>query len=47
MIKINSEKYIELWKDWPNMNMELSGWNWKVYYLFGLFPIVIYTKKLI
>lgn len=48
MFKINSEKYIEVFKDWPNHDMILSNWKWEVkYYFFYTIPIVIYTKKLI
>jgi hypothetical protein len=48
MIKINPEKYCEIFKDWPNHDMVLSGWEFNIkYYLFGLIPVIIYTKKLI
>lgn len=47
MIKINPTTYVELFKDYPDMRMELSGWDWEIkYYLFGLVSIVKYTKKL-
>jgi len=47
MIKLNSTTYIELFKDYPNMNMELSGWEWNVkWYLFNTFPIIFYIKNL-
>jgi len=45
MLKINSEKYIEIFKDWPNREMILSGWEWIVKYYFYI-PVIIYTKKL-
>lgn len=44
-IKINSEKYIQLFQDWPDMQFINFGWEWEVkYYLY--IPVVIYTKKL-
>jgi len=47
MIRLNPELYCELFKDWPNPEMELSGWDSYVkYYFFGFFPIIYYTKKL-
>lgn len=47
MIKLNSETYIELFKDWPDYQMTLSGWDYDVkYYLLGLVAVVIYTKAL-
>lgn len=47
MIKINSNTYIELFKEYPDMQMELSGWESKVvYYCFALLPVIIYTKQL-
>jgi len=46
MIKINTNKYIELLTDTPNMEMILSNWEYEIkYYFFNLFPIVIYTKE--
>lgn len=48
MIKINSNTYIEFFKEFPDMQMELSGWNAKVvYYLCMFLPVVIYTKQFI
>lgn len=46
MIRLNPEKYIEIFKDWPSQEMILSGWEYEIkYYLY--IPVVIYTKKLI
>lgn len=43
MIKINHSKYLELFTFLPNMDMSLSGWDWKLHYFLG-FPYIIYTK---
>lgn len=46
MIKINPHTYIELLTDTPNMDMVLSNWEYEIkYYIFGLFPIVLYKKE--
>mgnify|MGYP003554670203 CR=1 FL=1 len=46
MIKIDKETYIQLLTDIPNMDMVLSNWEYEIkYYIFGLFPIIIYKKE--
>lgn len=48
MIKLSPTKYCQILTDIPDLNMTLSGWDYKiVYYLFGMFPVVFYTKDLI
>lgn len=45
MIKVNPTTYIELFKEFPNMEMVLSGWEYEVrYFLFSFISIIIYKK---
>lgn len=47
MIKINQNTYLEFFKELPDMQMESSGWQYKVvYFLFMFIPVIIYTKHL-
>lgn len=48
MIKLSPTKYCQILTDIPDGRMILSGWDYSiVYYLFGMFPVVFYTKNLI
>jgi hypothetical protein len=46
MLKINSEKYIQLFVEYPELDMVLSGWECYVKYFLSI-PYIVYTKKLI
>lgn len=46
MIKINSEKYIELFASWPDSDMILSGWEAEQKYFLGIPIYIQYTKQL-
>lgn len=47
VVKINSEKYIEFFREWPNPAFALFGWDYVVkYYFFSTIPVMIYTKPL-
>lgn len=46
MIRINPEKYVEIFQVDPDINMILSGWEWERKSFLGI-PYIVYTKNLI
>lgn len=46
MIRVNSEKYIEVFQVDPDISMLLSGWDWEKKTLFFI-PYILYTKNLL
>lgn len=47
MFKWNAETYIEFFTDIPNNLMIFSGWEAKIKWPLGMFPLIIYKKKLV
>jgi hypothetical protein len=46
MWKVNAETYVQLFTEFPNDEMILSGWEWNIFYFLGIIPVIIYKKKL-